>query len=93
MKNVTIGTTITPELNEMLEKCAKIEDRNKSQIVRSAVAMYLEAERNSPAIACTLVELVEQVNKIQREYEKVISSEDMEALNEKLAMVLAAEGR
>jgi hypothetical protein len=55
--------------------------------------MYLEAERNSPAIACTLVELVEQVNKIQREYEKVISSEDMEALNEKLAMVLAAEGR
>lgn len=91
MKNFTAQTTIEPELNEKLEECMKEEDRSRSQIVRRALIKYLEAEKNGPAIACVVVDLVAQINKLQRDYGNIIPTEDMTILNEKLAELLAAE--
>ena len=60
--------TITEELDNKLEQCMKEENRSRSQIVRIALSNYLEAERNQPAIAYALVELMAQINKLDREY-------------------------
>lgn len=91
MKNVPVGATIEPDLNKKLEECMREEDRSRSQIVRKAIMKYVEAEKNTPVVAWALVDLMTLVNKIQREYAEVIEAEDLALLNEKLALVLAAE--
>ena len=58
MSNITVGTTITPEINEKLEECMKEEKRSKSQLVRIAIIEHVEAEKNAPVMACALVDFV-----------------------------------
>ena len=92
MSNKTIGATIDEELNIQLERYMKEEDRTKAQVVRMALNEFFDGERNKPVIAYALAEVIVQVNKLQREYGEIIPKEDMAVLNEKLAIVLAAEG-
>lgn len=84
---------LTEELGNKLESYMKETDRSKSQVVRMSLNNFLEAERNEPAIALALVELVTQINKLDRDYADVVSEEYRKELNTKLAVLVAAERR
>ncbi len=93
MSNQLVQGTISEELNQKLEKYMERENRTRSQVIRMALADYLEAERNQSAIACAMVELSAQINKLEREYGDVIPQECITELNQKVAVVIATEGR
>ncbi len=75
---------LTEELGNKLESYMKETDRSKSQVVRMSLNNFLEAERNEPAIALALVELVTQINKLDRDYADVVPEEYRKELNTKV---------
>lgn len=91
MKNVPVATTIDPELNEKLEEYAREENRLKSQVLRMALTNFVEAERNKPLSAFTLVDVIAFINQMQREHTDGKIAEDIELLSEKMAALIAAE--
>lgn len=91
MSNRMAQATISEEMRIDLEDYMMKENRSKSQVVRMALSQFLGAEKDQPAIALALVELVAQINKLDREYADVLPKEYLDEINEKLAVLVAVE--